>query len=141
MPSDTTQVLAKALAALAAQREHGRLMSSPDAGSDLFASAWQGCPPLKPLLVLGVLVLFAAFVVAQITALRRLRGLWRVAAAAPAGIMLFVVLRIVVEMTADSSPPHDQWLYEILIWSGISLGLLALVRTARALCAPRREES
>jgi uncharacterized membrane protein YedE/YeeE len=96
---------------------------------------------LKPLFIFGVLVLFAGVAVAHVGALRRWRGLWWVAAAASAGIMLFAVLRVVVKAIADSTSPHNQWLYEILTWSGISLGLLALVGIARALCASRSEGS
>lgn len=60
----------------------------------------------------------------------RWRGGWRIAAAVPAIMMTFVVLRIVVGVARDPTS-HNLWPFEILMAGAMSAGvtgLLALVR-------------
>ena len=60
----------------------------------------------------------------------RWRGLWRAAAAAPALLMAFVVLRIVADGARDPTS-HNLWPFEVLtagIASVIAIGVLAVLR-------------
>jgi hypothetical protein len=63
------------------------------------------------------------------------RGGWRLAAAVPAGVVLFVVLRIVID-TARDPTSHNLWPFELLIAGTgalVAIGVLKLVRrTMRA---------
>jgi hypothetical protein len=62
--------------------------------------------------------------------LLRWRGPWRVAAAAPAVLMAFVVLRIVADGLRDPTS-HNLWPFEVLtagIASVIAIGVLAVLR-------------
>ena len=63
-------------------------------------------------------------------ALWKWRGAWRVAAAFPALIMAFVVLRIVVD-TARDPTSHNLWPFEVLMWGGGSVGIVAALGLAR----------
>ena len=86
--------------------------------------------------MIGVLVFLVGFVAAQAAALRYWRGSWQVAALVPAAIVLFVVLRIVVDVLLDPTS-HNLWPFEIIIWGGVGLGLLGVMAAVRALCTPR----
>lgn len=58
------------------------------------------------------------------------RGGWRVAAAIPAGVVLFVVLRIVVD-TARDPTSHNLWPFEILMVGGGALVTIGALKLAR----------
>lgn len=63
----------------------------------------------------------------------RWRGGWRIAAAVPAALMTFVVLRIAIDTTRDPTS-HNLWPFEVLIAGAESVGamiVLAIVRTFR----------
>jgi hypothetical protein len=67
-------------------------------------------------------------------ALWRWQGGWKLAAAVPAGIVGFVILRIVVD-TAGDPTSHNLWPFEVLIAGFASLavtGVLALTRRMTA---------
>ena len=51
--------------------------------------------------------------------LRRSRGGWRIAAAAPVVMMALVVLRILVDAARDPTS-HNLWPFEIVMWGGFS---------------------
>lgn len=51
--------------------------------------------------------------------LLRWRGGWRMAAAIPAAVMAFVVLRIVVDGLRDPTS-HNLWPFEIIMWGALS---------------------
>jgi hypothetical protein len=70
--------------------------------------------------------------------IRRWSGAWRLAAAVPAALMVFVVLRIVVGVTRDPTS-HNLWPFEIVIAGALCAGLcLALVIAHKFLAAPER---
>ena len=65
----------------------------------------------------------------------RWRGGWRIAAAAPAALMGFVVLRLVVDTAADPTS-HNLWPFEILQMGTVSIvamAVLLLVRKSQGL--------
>ena len=71
-------------------------------------------------------------VAAPIWAMRRWRGGWRVAAAVPAVMTGFVVLRIVVDTAADPTS-HNLWPFEILQAGALSLAVIGVLLAARKL--------
>lgn len=62
--------------------------------------------------------------------LRRWQGGWRIAAALPATLMAFVVLRIVVGVSLDPTS-HNLWPFEILIAGASSAGTIGALLIAR----------
>jgi len=89
-------------------------------GATLLVSAFFLLFPL-----LGLLALLAPF-----WGVWRWRGGWRVAAAVPAAVMAFVVLRIVVGVLRDPSS-HNLWPFEILMTGSACLGVMVLLGVAR----------
>lgn len=101
--------------------EYERRMSEPASAGDtaLFAG-----------FMAAVVALFLASLGWPAWALWKWRGRWRIAAAAPAALMAFVVLRIVFGVAADPTS-HNLWPFEILqvgVLSVLTMGLLALAR-------------
>jgi hypothetical protein len=83
--------------------------------------------------MLLVLALLAGSVAGPAWGLWKWRGGWRLAAAVPAALMAFVVLRIVIDVARDPTS-HNLWPFEVLIWGAASvaaIGALALVRRLR----------
>ena len=64
----------------------------------------------------------------------RWRGGWRIAAAVPAVVMAFVVLRILAGTAIDPTS-HNLWPFEIVMWSGFSCGCMVLLGLAHRLLA------
>lgn len=64
--------------------------------------------------------------------LRRWRGGWRIAAAVPAIMMAFVVLRIVIGVAIDPTS-HNLWPFEILMAGAASAGATGLLMVVRRL--------
>lgn len=58
------------------------------------------------------------------------RGIWRIAAAIPAAVVLFVVLRIVFD-TARDPTSHNLWPFEVVMFSGIALVAVWLMKMVR----------
>lgn len=81
-------------------------------------------------LMLGVLALMAGGVFAPFWYAWKWRGGWRVAAAIPAAVMVFIVARIVVDGVRDPTS-HNLWPLEILLWAVASLGVLGVLKLAR----------
>jgi hypothetical protein len=69
-------------------------------------------------------------VAAPLWAIRRWRGGWRVAAAVPAVMMGFVVLRIIFD-TAGDATSHNLWPFEILQVGVLSLVVIGVLLAAR----------
>jgi hypothetical protein len=96
----------------------------------------QSTPPTA-----GDAVLFGGFMLAMLAvgvlgflapawALWRWRGGWRLAAAVPAAMMGFVVLRVMVDTAADPTS-HNLWPFEVLQVGVVSLVLLGIVSLVR----------
>jgi len=80
--------------------------------------------------MLAVPALGIGGVAAPLWAIRRWRGGWRVAAAVPAVMTGFVVLRIIVD-AADDPTSHNLWPFEILQVGVLSLVVIAVLLAAR----------
>ena len=85
-------------------------------------------------MVIPFMLLIAAlalgFVVAQGWALVRWQGIWRWLAGVPLLLVGVVVLRIIVDTSADPTS-HNLWPFEVLsviVLAGVALGGLQLVR-------------
>jgi hypothetical protein len=94
----------------------------------------RGASPLAALLggafMIAVLALGLGGVGLPVRALLRWRGGWRIAAAGPAALMGFVVLRIIVGVAADPTA-HNLWPFEILMAGLASTVVMALLSLAR----------
>src|SRR5215470_7901082 len=91
---------------------------------------------LVSLLMIAVLVLGVCGFVMPVRALVRWRGGWRMAAAMPAALMGFVVIRLVVGVSIDPTS-HNLWPFEILmvgLLSTVIMVLLTLARRATGAC-------
>jgi hypothetical protein len=62
------------------------------------------------------------------------RGGWRVAAAVPAAVMAFVVLRILID-TARDPTSHNLWPFEILMWGVFALAWIGVLTLGRRFAA------
>ncbi len=85
----------------------------------------------------AVVVLGLLGIVAPLWALRRWEGGWRIAAAIPAIMLGFVVLRIVVGVMLDPRS-HNLWPFELLFAGATSAGAVGLLRILRALSGAGR---
>ena len=97
-----------------------RASTPPSAGDTLFFGGF----------MLAVAALGIGGVAAPFWAIRRWRGGWRVAAAVPAVMTGFVVLRIVVD-TAGDPTSHNLWPFEILQIGALSLVVIGVLLAAR----------
>jgi hypothetical protein len=86
------------------------------------------------LLFIGFMLLMAALglfgLLAPVCGLWRWRGGWRIAAAAPATLMGFVVLRLIVD-TARDPTSHNLWPFEILMAGGLNSAIMVALLIAR----------
>lgn len=80
--------------------------------------------------MLTMLVVGVAGVVVPLWSWWNWRGIWRIAAAVPAAVVLFVVLRIVVETTRDPTS-HNLWPFEVVMFSGVALVAIWLMKMVR----------
>lgn len=87
------------------------------------------------LALLGIGVLGFA---APAWAVWRWRGGWRIAAAFPAAMMAFVVLRIVVDGAMDPTS-HNLWPFEILMAGSASTGFIFLAGLIRKIVGSNRQ--
>jgi hypothetical protein len=117
-----------ALDAAAQKADYERRMNAPISSGDrmLFSGFMLG------MLALGVLG-FAA----PAWGLWRWRGGWRIAAAVPAALMAFVVLRLLVGVSVDPTS-HNLWPFEILLTGALSVGIMIAVVVARKVAGANR---
>ena len=80
--------------------------------------------------MLAVVALFFASFAWTAWALWKWRGRWRIAAALPAAVMAFVVLRIVFGVMADPTS-HNLWPFEILMFGFGSVAFMAVLAAAK----------
>jgi hypothetical protein len=110
------------------RQEYEKRMAEPVSATDrVLASGF----------MLGVLGLLVAGFAAPAWGLWRWRDGWRMAAAVPAALMAFVVLRIVVD-TARDPTSHNLWPFEILMYGTLSLALMAALKIARLFARAKR---
>ncbi|MGH8738009.1 MAG: hypothetical protein ACREU5_04270 [Burkholderiales bacterium] len=117
-----------ALDAAAQKADYERRMNAPVSYGDkvLFSGFMLG------MLALGVLG-FAA----PAWGLWRWRGGWRIAAAVPAALMGFVVLRLVIGVSVDPTS-HNLWPFEILMSGALSVLIVIAVAVARKVTGASR---
>jgi hypothetical protein len=87
--------------------------------------------------MLAMLAVGIAGFAAPAWSLWRWRGGWRIAAAVPAAIMAFVVLRIVIDTSRDPTS-HNLWPFEILMAGALSAGITVALMIARKLAGTAR---
>lgn len=87
--------------------------------------------------MLGMLAVGVLGFVAPAWGVWRWRGGWRIAAALPAGLMAFVVLRIVVDVARDPTS-HNLWPFEILLTGALSGAIMLAAVVARKLARVTR---
>ena len=80
--------------------------------------------------MLVILGLFLAGLAVPVWSVWKWRGGWRIAAAVPACVVLFVVLRIIVD-TARDPTSHNLWPFEILIFGSVALAIIGALKVAR----------
>ncbi len=80
--------------------------------------------------MLAVLALLIVGIGVPLWSVWRWRGGWRVAATVPAAVILFVVLRIIID-TAHDPTSHNLWPFEILQFGGIALLMVGGLKLAR----------
>jgi hypothetical protein len=80
--------------------------------------------------MIGVLLLAVCGFVLPVRALLRWRGGWRTAAAVPAALMSFVVLRLIIGVTRDPTS-HNLWPFEILMVGLASVVVMAVLMLLR----------
>jgi hypothetical protein len=119
LPAWVTRLEARAAAA---DREaYKKMMNTPpSAGETILFNGF-----MLAMLALGVLG-----IAAPVWALWRWRGGWRIAAAVPAAMMAFVVLRLIAG-TARDPTSHNLWPFEILMASLLSLAVMAALLVMR----------
>lgn len=118
----------KALDAAAQKDDYDRMINAPVSGGE----RWMVGGFMLGMLTVGILGL-----VAPAWGFWRWRGGWRIAAAVPAGLMAFVVLRILVDTLVDATS-HNLWPFEILMAGALSvIAMIALVVARRLTGAGR----
>lgn len=97
-----------------------QMSTSPGAGAMLFVGGF-----MLAVVALGLLGIFA-----PVWAMRRWSGGWRLAAAVPAVMIAFVVVRIVVGVAVDPTS-HNLWPFEILQVGTLSIVVIGVLFAAR----------
>lgn len=69
----------------------------------------------------------------------RWRGGWRLAAAVPAVVMGFVVLRVLIDTSRDPTS-HNLWPFEILMFGALSAGAMVVLFALRKVTMPARSQ-
>jgi len=82
--------------------------------------------------MLVVLALVLAGIGVPLWSVWKWRGGWRIAAAVPAAVVGFVVLRILID-TARDPTSHNLWPFEILIFGTVALVIIGVLKLARRL--------
>jgi hypothetical protein len=80
--------------------------------------------------MLLVLALLVASVAVPLWSAWKWQGGWKVAAAVPAAVIGFVVLRIIVDTSRDPTS-HNLWPLEILQFGVVALVIIGILKVAR----------
>jgi hypothetical protein len=101
--------------------EYEKRMSEPvSAGDSLLVSGF----------MLTILALLVGALAWPAWGVWKWRGAWRAAAAIPTSVIVFVVLRIIVDTQRDPTS-HNLWPFEIVIWGGAGVALMLVLGIAR----------
>lgn len=85
--------------------------------------------------MLAILALALAGIVVPVWSAWKWRGGWRLAAAVPAAVLGFVVLRIIID-TARDPTSHNLWPFEIVMFGAAALAWIAVLKAARKFVRP-----
>lgn len=77
-----------------------------------------------------ILALLVAGVAVPFWSVWKWRGGWRIAAAVPAALIVFVLLRIAIDTSHDPTS-HNLWPFEILEFGGAALAIVGALKLAR----------
>jgi hypothetical protein len=80
--------------------------------------------------MLFMLVLLVAGIGIPLWSVWKWRGGWKIAAAIPAAVIAFAVLRILVD-TARDPTSHNLWPFEIIIFGAVAVGIIGVLKIAR----------
>ncbi|CAM2881079.1 Uncharacterised protein [Legionella steigerwaltii] len=80
--------------------------------------------------MLGILALGALGIAMPAWGLWRWRDGWRIAAAVPMALMVFVVLRLFIDVSVDPTS-HNLWPFEILLTGSLSVAIMIALVIAR----------
>ncbi len=89
------------------------------------------------MLVIFMLLLFVGFLAAEVLALVRWRGIWRLVALLPLFMVGFIGVRIVVDTQADPTS-HNLWPFEVVMWSFLALAFLGVLFGIRSMIEFKR---
>jgi hypothetical protein len=89
-----------------------------------------GAAALMSGFMLCVLALLIAGVAVPLWSVWKWHGGWKIAAAVPAAVIGFVVLRIVVDTSRDPTS-HNLWPFEILQFGVVALVIIGILKVAR----------
>jgi len=118
----------RALDAAAQKADYERRMNAPVSfGDRILVSGF----------MLGMLALGVLGFAAPAWGLWRWRGGWRIAAAVPAALMAFVVLRLILGVSLDPTS-HNLWPFEILLTGALSVAIMIAVVVARKVTGANR---
>ena len=81
--------------------------------------------------------LFLGFLVAELFAVVKWKGIWRLAALLPLFVVSFIVARIVVDTQADPTS-HNLWPFEVVVWNFLALVFLGVLVVIRSMVEFRR---
>src|SRR5687768_1102020 len=87
--------------------------------------------------MLLICALFVGFLAAEVFALVRWRGIWRLVGLLPLFIVGFIVVRIVVDTQADPTS-HNLWPFEVVMWSFLGLVFLGVLFGIRSMIDLKR---
>lgn len=110
-----------ALDAAAQKENYKRLMNTPVSFGDMIMA------------FIFMLSMFAIGILGIITPLLgvwKWKGGWRIAAFVPAALMAFVVLRLIIDISADHSS-HNLWPFEILQTGALSVAIMVALTVIR----------
>ena len=91
-------------------------------------------PNIFMLLICALVVCFLA---AEVFALVKWRGIWRLLALLPFFIVSFVLIRIAIDIQAEPTA-HNLWPFEVVIWSCLALAFLGVLVVIRSMVEFRR---
>ena len=80
--------------------------------------------------MLIILALVLAGIGVPLWSVWKWHGGWKIAAAAPAAVVVFVVLRILID-TARDPTSHNLWPFEILMFGTLALACIGVLKVAR----------
>ncbi|MCW8409807.1 hypothetical protein OQJ13_12585 [Legionella sp. PATHC035] len=118
-PDWVTQL--RALDASAQKENYKRLMNKPVSFGDMV---------LAFIFMLSTLAIGILGIITPLLGIWKWKGGWRIAAFVPAALMAFVVLRLLLDISADPTS-HNLWPFEILQTGSLSLAIMVTLTLIR----------